>query len=197
MTRRKKIIIGVITVVIIGVIAAFLWWWFTRANLNNPVNQNVNQNPSEIQVPATLPTASAGLPDTTGVPEEQKDSQAELKAIAFTFAERFGSYSNEVYFSNLDDSADLMTAKMKAWVENFKLSQRQADNSEYYGVTTKAIAAEISEFDQDFNRAEVIVSTQRSESIVSTDNPRAFYQKLKLSMTQVDGAWKVDAAEWQ
>ena len=196
MTKRNKIILGIVATVIILLIIGLLWWWFNRGT-DEAITPTVNTNPSDIQIPATLPTASSGLPDSADSPELRSDTQATLKAIAFTFAERFGSYSNEVFFANLDDSADLMTAKMKTWVQNYKLAQRNTDNNQYYGITTKAISAEITEFDQDFNRAEVIVSTQREESIISTSNPRVFYQKLKLSMTQVNEAWKIDAADWQ
>ncbi len=195
MSKRFKIIIAVV-VFIIAVVVFILWWWLSRFG-ESPAPILTNNTPPGLEVPAILPASSGGLPRTGELAGEEPDLQTTLKAIAFTFAERFGSYSNEVYFSNFDDLADLMTAKMKIWVQNYKTTQQAADNSEYYGISTKAVAAEITEFDEALRRAEVAVNTQRQESRISSSNPRVFYQKLKLSIVEVDGAWKIDEAEWQ
>ena len=197
MSRRKKIIIGVAVILFLLVTGWLLWWWLSNRDQAPTEIPIVNNTPPGIEVPATLPAGSTGLAPTGSSTADEPDLQSTLKAIAFTFAERFGSYSNEVHFSNLDDLADLMTVRMKAWVENYKAGQQDQETGEYYGVSTKAVSATINNFDESLRQAEVEVNTQRQESRVSSSNPRVFYQRLKLLIMEVDGAWKIDSAEWQ
>ncbi len=171
-------------------------WWLVSLRSTGPVVTVTNEG---INVPGSLPSASAGLPSQAESIVKEPDLEASLKAIAATFAERFGSYSNQGNFSNLDDLRDLMTVKMKAWVENFKLTQKTeaGDNVVYSGLTTKALSVKIVSFEESLGRAEVMVSTQKQESIGNTINPRVFYQDLKLQLVKTNEGWKVDSAEWQ
>ena len=195
MTRRNKIIIFVAAaVVVILVIVVALLLWFNR----QPASQDrVDILQNGIGIPITLPSASAGLPDEA--PElvsGRVDLEADLIAIASTFAERFGSFSNEGNFSNLDALNDIMTIRMKAWVDNYKLTQGTQD-SVYYGVTTKSLSAKIVDFDQTLGRAEIEVTTQRTEAKGSPVNPKILYQNIKLSLVKSAESWKIDSAQWQ
>ena len=193
MQRRTRIIIAVVAVIIIVLIALFLWWLFNRSNLSLIVNQNTNQPPPQEQ----LPSASTGLPPDATVLTPEKKLEATLTAIAMTFAERFGSYSNQGSYTNLDDSKSLMTIRMIAWSENYKASHPIETNAPYSGVSTKALSAKVMSSDEATGRAEVTVVTQRQESQGTTINPRITYQSLKLSMVREGSEWKIDSAEWQ
>jgi len=195
MNRRTKIIIIAVIVIVVLLLIIGIFWWFKNRQVQPNILVNTNQG---IQIPTTLPQASAGLNTAEPSLVEEPQLEANLKAIAFTFTERFGSYSNEGNFSNLDSISDLMTVRMKAWMENYKASQKaliSADQA-YFGVTTKALSAEITEFDENIGRAEILVSTQRQEAKRSTINPRIYYQVLKLSLAKTGEGWKIDAAEW-
>lgn len=196
MSRRNLIIIilavGVVLLLIISGI--ILWFNFRPTEVVEPP-----ADPSKIQIPTGLPqsSASAGITDDSS-PIVEVSLEANLKAVASTFAERFGSYSNQNNFSNLDDLSSLMTVKMKAWVDNYKAAQAPVSADEpYYGVTTQAVAVKISSFDEDLGRAKIVVSTQRQENKGSTVNPRVSYQDLELDLVKTGQGWKVDVAEWQ
>ena len=92
MSRRKKIIIITIIVIVVLLLIIGLFWWFWQKK-PSPMATNTNQG---LQIPDDVVRPSADL--NTNVPPGQAKLEAELKAIAMTFAERFGSYSNESNF---------------------------------------------------------------------------------------------------
>ena len=189
---RRNIIIIIAAVIALVLIIILVWWLFF---LRRP--QPAPANPSAIEVPVTLPQASSGLANESQSPVFEPALESSLKAMALTFAERFGSYSNQSNFSNLDALRDLMTVRMKIWADSYQASQAGIEDAAYYGVTTQALSAQITAFEESLGQAEIVVTTQRQEAKVSTVNPRVFYQDLKLQLVKTGEGWKVDSAEWQ
>jgi len=199
MSRRKKIIIIVILVIAVLVL---LYWLFLRPKkapllptAPSPA-VNVNTAPSP---PLALPTINAVPPEAPKVSDEEK-LKSDLSRLAAAFAERFGSYSNQGNFENLLDLKPLMTNKMQAWVDDFIRRSREAmsDTTVYFGVTTKAISANITLLDEEIGKAEITVRTQKREASGSmTENVKIYYQDLALVFLQVGNEWKVDEAVWK
>lgn len=129
----------------------------------------------------------------------QKISQTDLTRMAASFAERFGSYSNQSGFANISDLEVFMTINMQQWSRNYikEMKARQADNLIYYGITTMAITNELKNFDEDEGQAEVLVKTQRRESVGSFENSKTFYQDITIFFAKENGIWKVDRAAWK
>ncbi len=131
--------------------------------------------------------------------DEQKEAAREvtaedLKQIAFAFAERFGSYSNQANYGNIEDLKMYMTKEMRIWAENFVIEQKETPYvGYYYGITTKALVGEISEFDTE--DAEILVSTRRQE--VKDDQTTIFDQNIVVNFYKIDSDWKVGSAYWQ
>ena len=193
MSRRNKIIIATLALLLLILLIVLWWLWSKKQNVES-IDQFTG---SAIEVPAVLPNSSAGLPDQAAILPAVQNLEADIKAIAMTFAERFGSYSNEGNFSNLTEAKDLMSARMQEWAKNLTTSQENNSPESYYGVTTIAVSASIDSLDQSLGTAAVTVTTQRRESKVSTVNPRVFYQKLILKLVNNGAGWKVDEATWQ
>lgn len=194
MERRNKIIIAVvIAVLVILLIIGLIWFLNSRPKMPGT---NVN---GSLPLGGELPSASAGLTNKPVSVVGEPKLEASLKAIAATFAERFGSYSNEGNFSNLEALRSLMTIKMKAWVDNYEAGQRAkaARQTPYYGVTSQALSTQITSFDQALGRAEATVATQRQENQGTTNNPRVYYQSLKLQLAKTGDTWQIDSAAWQ
>ena len=192
MSRRNKIIIIAVTAVVVLLIIMAIIWWLNQRGAPEP-GINVNQPPT--LEPKKLPTT----PTLTGADEAvvgEPQIEATLKAVAITFAERFGSYSNQSNFQNFEDLQTLMTVRMKAWTDSLIL-QQTSDNAVFYGITTQALSAKIINLEESLGRAEVAVSTQRQESKGSTVNPRVFYQEILLKLVKTTEGWKVDEANWQ
>lgn len=123
----------------------------------------------------------------------------DLKRMAFSFAERFGSFSNHSNYGNINDLKLFMSSKMKDWADKYveEAIARGGDSTIYYGITTKAIAAEIKIFDDDEGRAEIFVKTKRREATGATGNAASFYQDVLIAFVKEGGAWKVNSAYWQ
>lgn len=130
--------------------------------------------------------------------EDQTEVTAEdLTRIAAAFAERFGSYSNQSNFGNVTDLEIFMSSKMRNWSLSFVSQQRERleDTSEYYGITTKAAAKEIKDYDEELGIAVILVHTRRRE-IMSDSNSGVFNQDIEISFVKERETWKVDSANW-
>jgi hypothetical protein len=141
--------------------------------------------------------AAAPAPSAPAVKEITKD---DLMRIASSFSERFGSYSNQSNFSNINDLRIFMTANMQNWADKFIADQRaqDKDTSIYYGIITKSVTGELMDFDDDQGKAVILVKTRRREAISSTNNTtNVFDQNITVYFIKENGAWKIDNAVWQ
>ncbi len=126
-------------------------------------------------------------------------SKYDLMRMAASFAERFGSYSNQSNFSNILDLKMFMSQRMKTWADTYVLEHRY-DKQQldiYYGITTKAIGKEILTYDDDIGRASVLVHTRRREATGLTSNAsEVFSQDVTIKFIMENSAWKIDSAFW-
>ena len=195
MSRRNKIILVIIFTVIFLLIIILIWWLLTRGKPQALTNKPANIE-GQLQIPADLPMGGSQAIIDVSQPTSEQKLAAGLRAIAVTFAERFGSFSNQDSSSNLVSLSAISTARMKSFLEDHKESQAAAGGEQYYGVTTKSLLAEITDQNEDSGQAEVLVSAQRQESKGTTANPRVFYQDLVVKLVKVGDDWKVDFVEW-
>ncbi|MFH1111805.1 MAG: hypothetical protein V1712_01905 [Patescibacteria group bacterium] len=176
----------VIIVIIIVVLASAGWLIYNNLQNTPLVNEppKVSNEPAEVTV---IPINNE-QPATPINKEEQS-----LKALALSFASRFGSYSTAVRFQNLKDLNYIYTAKMKYWAEN--IINSNTISPDYYSVTTRALSAEI--LNQSDSSAEVLVNTQRQEVFVIGGLSQLRYEKILLQFEKISSEWKVDSAIWQ
>lgn len=123
----------------------------------------------------------------------------DLEKIGMSFAERFGSYSNQSNYSNFEDLKIFMTDNMKDWVDSYvaSLKKGSAPSTSYAGQETRALSAQASSFDDKAGTALVVVTVARSLSTdqVGGGTPQA--AKLDLNFKKIDGRWLVDKAYWE
>ena len=176
-----------------------------EASISVPAKTNNNIAPKVKQPAAVKKIIIDNSPNTDIEPKVAKTenikqvSKNELTRMAASFAERFGSYSNQSNFSNIIDLRIFMSRHMQKWADDYVSQQRLKDstNDIYYGITTKAIAEEVQEFDDHIGRASVLVNTRRREAINSTNNTeKVFSQAVEINFILENGAWKVDSANW-
>jgi hypothetical protein len=195
MTKRNKIIVGV--AIGIGIILLLvLIWWLLRLRSSG----GVTPGPVGGQQPQRIPVSSGVTQNTpASIQTGRADVDANLKTIGETFAERFGSYSNQGETVAIADIQPLVTPGMQKTASDMLAADiaRLGDPSTYAGITTKATRVTITSFDGSFGQAEVLVTTQRQEFIGSPQNPTTRYQQLKLKLVQTGRGWRVDQAAWQ
>ncbi|MEA1962863.1 MAG: hypothetical protein U9M94_01335 [Patescibacteria group bacterium] len=212
------IIILVGVVLLAGIVYVFFAGDFLNlingANKNSATDNNDNNeipktfNINEDQINSSQDGASKKPREITIGDFEENDIEAEneqvgkkdLVRIAGSFAERFGTYSNQSNFGNISSLKIFMSSKMKKWSDSYIKEQKEKkyDTSIYYGITTKAVASELKDFDDDLGFAGVLVSTRRREATGTMNNySNAFTQDILIDFTIEDGAWKVDNVYWR
>ncbi|MCU0679787.1 MAG: hypothetical protein MUF50_00570 [Planctomycetes bacterium] len=183
-----------IIIIIIGLIAIFLIIFFTffrkdNKQVNQPIIEQNSENKEEEKKIEEKPVPKVDL-----VAEQKRELNIEdLKKMAFSFAERFGSFSNQGEFGNLTDLQMFMTDKMKKWASS--VVSKGNVTGDYYGIITKAIASEVISFDK--GKAEIKVTTQRREDSASIDKAKTFQQNIIITFVKEGNDWKVDSALWQ
>lgn len=191
MTRRSKLITAIVVIVVLAIIA-LIWWWL---------------RPKPVPLPGRPALPTVGGLNASGVGTgpgavnaapplltKQPQTQSALTAVAVTFAERWGSYSNQANFENLRDARELMSARMRA-AADAQIAAGAPKNAAFYGVTTRALGAQIITLDAAEANAQVLVSTQRAETTATGD--ALTYVGLLLQLVNTADGWRVDSAEWQ
>jgi hypothetical protein len=132
---------------------------------------------------------------TIELSEEEKE-KGFLSKTASAFAERFGSYSNQSNYENLTDLKYFMTIKMKKWVDDKVDSKDYSKSNDiYYGITTRAMKAEIKSLGS--ATAVINVKTQRQEFVGADMNSKVSYRDVLITFKKEGNVWKVDSAYWQ
>jgi len=138
----------------------------------------------------------------TEVPEKKvvkKNDEIELTQIAYSFAERFGSYSNQSTYQNMLDLKVVMTPKMAKWVDGYVNEQitSKKDTSVYSGFTTKTVSVKLVGYSETATNVTAEVSTQRRESTGDNNNSASYGQVLNINFVKDGKDWKADEARWQ
>lgn len=204
-TREKRQIIILVTIIVL-LILSLLYYFFIASSTTDKTETDKSspeqtQEATETQDTTQDSSQSEEEVETVKYDPEQEENreltQGDLKSLAFSFAERFGSYSNQANFSNLKDLKLYMTEDMKDWTDNYiKEKNKEEYSGEYYGITTKAITGQVNNFDPETGEAEVVVTTQRRENNPQGED-EVFTQKVTIKFQQVSGEWKVNDASWQ
>ncbi len=191
MTRRTKITLAAAGIVLLAAIALVLWWLRPKpAPLPNQPNIPTVGGLNATGV-GTGPGATNTAPPLL---TKEPQTQSTLTAIAVTFAERWGSYSNQANFETLRDARELMSARLRA-AADAQIAAGAPKNAVFYGVTTRALGAQIITLDAAEASAQVLVSTQRTETTATGD--QVTYTGLLLQLLNTADGWRVDTAEWQ
>lgn len=206
MSRNKKI---ALIAIIVLLLALLLWAWIALApkapgeNANIPpdltnttggLNTSGNLNTAPQERPPV--SEQIGPPEATE-PQEAGDERNNVRRLAASFAERFGSFSNEGNYQNMLDLRVFMSASMRAWADRYVADAVADPSAEYYGITTRAVSTTLDAFDEGAGTAAVTVFTQRTERRGLAQTQEVRYQSVRIGFITQDGAWKVDSAYWQ
>lgn len=200
MFRRKLIFIILIILLLAAIILVGVFWYLSTQTQKESLNQNIvnYQAPgSNLNTNENINAAPEPLVSWPEISEEEK-LKAQLTKMSSAFAERYGSYSNESDFENLEDLMTFMSSSLKSKTENFIREKRVEASAQaiYYGITTKSLKTELISFSPETGRATFKVSTQRQEIIGSSANARVYYQDIELEMIKEGGVWKINKAIW-
>lgn len=193
-SRKKFIILVVALIVLIALILGF--WLYGRGPATDKPTTYVsggNANGANLQASPRVPLGAVVV-EGQSAPEAKN---ADLYAFARSFVERYGSYSNQSNFENMEDLYAFMTERMKTTTAAFVKQQRQMSQggSAYRGTTTHVLS--VSARSQDNDSAMLLITTQRQESSAGSTSGRVFYQSIELRLLKEAAQWKVDEANWK
>jgi len=202
---NKKIFYIIVIILIIVLIAAIAYLFYTKklslSGLQSQKISNLIKNNDKQEEAAKINFNETAEPIEKRIeratPEEMtKDDAAKT---ATSFAERFGTYSNQANYRNITEAKVFMTTQMQDWADNYLVQLRAASSSAdaYYGITTRAVTKEIKDFDPDGGSATILVKTRRQEANGSMDNiGQTFNQDITIKLIKSANTWLVDSAVW-
>jgi hypothetical protein len=185
MSRRSKILL-VLVIILVILLAVWLYFWLQNNNTN--VNTNINQP----AVSTNTPTINT----PTGVVEpipKLTDTTLSARVLALNFAERYGTYSNDMPYENLKNLTGILTPSFQTRVNSIIKSGTKPAG--FYSVTTKALVAKVDR--QTDSAAELTISTQRQEVFTRDGEVKISYATLRVSLSKSGENWLVDSASWE
>lgn len=114
--------------------------------------------------------------------------------IARSFVERFGSYSTDIDYENVDDVKAFATAGLITQLDTLLNDVRTSPVATYYGVSTKVITIDMMEESAD--SARFAITTQRKETVDTPANTSVRYQDIEVLVTKAGNRWLVDDFTW-
>lgn len=187
--NKKVLALLLAGLIIIALIIYFIFIHdFNKQDTTGGTDQGTN-TPAEVVSTETPPPAAP-------VRTTEDQSRDQVNQLGMSFAERYGSSSNQADFSNLRDLELFMTPEMITRTRQYIATEQGKNPSmtEYTGVTTKAVVVNITSFSE--TAAEVTVKTKRQEQNAA-GTTKDYNQNLKLTMKKLDNTWKVDTAAWE
>lgn len=202
---NKKVLYIVAAIIIIALIAGIVYFFYgdkssylaTGKKIITDLVKKENVQPTQPEVKKIGAETGEIIKQPVETPKEPAKDQA--ARLAVDFAERFGSYSNQANLKNISDLKIFMTDSMQSWADGYIEQQRKSASTTviYYGITTKAVAKEVLDFDESAGRAVVLVHTRRQEANESMDNvSKVFNQDITVTLVKSGETWKMDSAVW-
>lgn len=192
MTQRTKrlTIIGLIVLILLLLLFFALRFLFSSSD-SEPVNDTVVEEVVE-QEPDPVPERPTISEQELEVEREERNTSSSVISLSKTFVERFGSYSNEANFANLEDVLPLMSREYAAETEAFLVTAVEPET--FYSISTAVITVDVEA--QTETEARVRLTTQREEAIESPRDSEVKFQDILLTFVKEAGAWKIDSATW-
>lgn len=194
MSRRKKIIVVILAILLI--LAAVLWRLFfggvseraPRAKPSDSVSSGVDAGFSEARTPVGMIERQNGADEAP---------QTDLRGLVSAFVERFGSYSNQSDFENIEDLYAFMTRRFQDEMEEYVRRERAkiASGAPYEGITTRALS--VSKIREEAGQLVFQARALRAIEKSADGTRREDYQNIELTLQEEGRQWKVDSAEWQ
>lgn len=144
------------------------------------------------------PTKTTEIKNNSQPVSKEEQGKIVVQRLASSFAERYGSFSNQSDYGNIRDLEIFMSEQFKATSEQSinDLRAKKTDYGTYNGVTAKSLSTDITSY-TDKGQAEAVVHTRKRETTADNKGEITYAQDLLLKLIFENGAWKVDGADWQ
>lgn len=198
------ILIGLMLLLLAGFF--LLWWSYGQVKVAKqlsyqgddtqsfPDNENdaIDQNNQTENTNTRQPINTGDATTTKNGP-----TLADAVALSRSFTERFGTFSNQNNYENINNLRSYMTPNMEKAADGIiaKSEAKKDQQNGYYGITTQALTT--TTISSSAQKVTIIVTTQREESKETTSERKIFQQSAELQVVMQDGAWKVESIIWK
>lgn len=193
MTRRKRLFIVALILLALLLLLIWLLWVLFSGGGGTQGGEEVAQVEEVEEVEEVISTRPTISEQELQAERETRTTSADVLSLSKSFVIRYGSYSNEANFANLEDVLPLVSASFAARLQN--TIDTSVAPEDYYGVSTSIVTVKVDEKSE--TASQVTVTTQREEAIGSPQNTTVKYQDIVLTFVMEDESWKVDSATWQ
>lgn len=202
--KKKLSILGILLLLLLigGLIYFFFFYNTAPAGEGDQEGDTPGQGQTELPESKNDPEGGQReevetSPEDYNFSGKKELGENDLKKMASSFAERFGSYTSHSGFGNIEDLRIFMSDSMEEWANGFVEDQveEETEDNDFYGISTRAASTQVTEFDKDSGRAVVMVETQRTET--KDDEKEVFPQAIEITFAKEGSEWKVNRAEWQ
>ncbi|MBI4407393.1 MAG: hypothetical protein HY565_02730 [Candidatus Kerfeldbacteria bacterium] len=195
---NRKLIIAIIGAAVLLLVGLVIIWFIVSrvpADDTNTASTNTNQVRTNTDTTTTTTTTDSTTTDTTQdttVVVQQDDQQA-ITSSSRSFTERFGSYSSDTNFENIERSRYLMTDTMSQQAD--KLISQGQDNSTFFSIESDVTGVTFTDYTDGATGATVEVAVRQKKTV---GQQAAVYsnQIARLTLKKVGGSWKVDSFRW-
>lgn len=196
---NRKLIIGIISAaVILLLVIIVLFIVLSRQPADQVITDTTNTN--QVTTNTTTTTTDASTTNNTNqdaavdtVVVVQLDDRQAITSSSRSFTERFGSYSSDTNFENIELSRYLMTDAMSAQAD--KLIAQGQDTSTFFSVESEVTGVTLTDYADAATGATVEVAV-RQKKTVSQQQPVYSNLTARLTLKKVGASWKVDSFRW-
>lgn len=160
-------------------------------NTENTTNTNSETNTTTSTDSQTDTGVNTNTDDTSNV--VLSNQRTSISRAATSFTERYGSYSSDSNFDNIEVLDSVMTENMKKQAEN--VIKNGLGTKEYYSIATQAASVNFVDYVDGSTGATLEVFTRRTEQ-KGLNDPVIFSQTARLQLNRVDNQWKIDSFKW-
>ncbi|MBI4262133.1 hypothetical protein HY624_01255 [Candidatus Uhrbacteria bacterium] len=185
---RLLFVISAIVLVVVGLVSVGLLLWKRSGSEVMPLNTNVSSN---VGVNSDTNTSIQTLPPLPPKPPERSEEETTLENFVRSFVERYGSYSTDAPFENLQRTFDDMTDRFRS-AEERKIKP-SSGATPFYGVAVHVQSMKILE--QSPERVRVSVAAQWEEE--RGEITQSSRKTAELILLASGKQWKVDRVTWK
>lgn len=194
MNRRIIIIIiAAAGILLLGTLLVLLVAWRQKPPITTVVTNTIQTNTATTTA-NTNETNTVDVTTDTASPAVLND-EAALRRVINNFTERFGSYSTDTNYENIELARSLMTATMAKTADNI-ISQNSQKADTFYSIETTVMTTTLTDYSADATGATAEVNA-RQTIIEGQANPSYRNQTARLTLVKVADTWKVDSFRWQ
>lgn len=197
MSKRTKVILTLIITIVLVFLALVIY-----LNYEDLLGLLRKEQPAPVtsgeetgRLPES-PTFTNITPVAPGVSPEQA-KRGQLAQFVSSFVEKFGSFSNQNNYQNLQELQSSMTPRMWSWVEDNLITGGESASGVYSGQTTKALSTKEVNYNEATGEAEFLVKCQRQETGDNLSIPRVYYQDIFIKLEMSGEEWLVEGAYWK